>query len=145
VQAFCKRRASTVALAPGQLLRTPLHPTLASVREILDPTGRHVSLGRTTDWQKRTRRELAASLAGRVTALSGIDLRLLDLVPLIRNAIAHRSPDSSTRMNAALRSVEAALKRRQREISISGIGAYLHARSSGGVRRVAITTPAYEM
>lgn len=91
-------------------------------------------------WKERARNELCDPYRSKVLDLPSSDKRFIAAVNTIRNCIAHRSKRASNEMNEALARLQKRdqkLKRAQRRITPSGVGAYLYA-DCGGERRVEV-------
>jgi hypothetical protein len=100
------------------------NPSVAVIRTIVDPLGRNVSFGKTDEWVKRAKRELAPRYVARVRALTDQDMAIITAVIATRNCISHRSSGSVREMNAALQRLPAGLRRPVNDVSVKGIGAY---------------------
>ena len=110
------------------------NPSVAVIRNIVDPLGRNVAFGDTNGWKKRADRELAPRYTARVRALTAGDLTIITAVIAIRNCIAHHSAGSVTEMNGALQRLPAGLRKPTNRVSVKGIGAYLWAAPPGQTR-----------
>jgi hypothetical protein len=117
--------------APRIVLDIPRYPSVAVIREIVDPLGRNVAFGDVAGWKARARRELVDKYANRVLALTDRRASLINSTVAIRNCIAHRSASSLREMNDALVRLPAGMRRARNKVSIPGIGAYLYASPPG--------------
>ena len=128
--------APTVELPPLtlNLVQALLDPHGTNVRGLTDPPD--VIPGR--NWKKKAASDLGEPFKSKALSLPNADLLLINALVRIRNAIAHRSASSLSAMNDALArpQMDAALKRDTNKVTVSGIGAYLGATTSGKIRVV---------
>lgn len=121
-------------------VRVPKHPSLAKISAVLEPNEYNLALPR--DIRKHAGL-LAHPYSTRVATLSDGDNALIAGVFAIRNAIAHRSPASVSRLNEQLRGFDAAsdpglhLREDARQVSPSGLARYLRVdvRNGGNVSK----------
>jgi hypothetical protein len=86
-----------------QAKKIPRHLNIASVKSILDSSGRNVTFSDRADAERRAKAELAPSLRAKILSLPD-DWRLIELLMSFRNLIVHRSSQSVSKVNQSIQS-----------------------------------------
>lgn len=147
VKGYASKRGTPYLDVFSPTLHVPAHPTLSDIASALDGEGRNLPLSTNQARMKFAGDYLARPYASRHQKLSDpVTTDFLDVLLLVRNAIAHRSRSSLEKLNTKLAAAAlsadpdvSSLGRVRNRVSPSGIGSYLDAAvtspSWGGVSR----------
>lgn len=120
-------------------VNVPKHPNVSAVRKSLDAKGQNISVKSKEGADKFAGRNLSNDYSKLLGAITEEDWLLLDLVRACRNAIAHRSPMSSSALNAALKAVAKSANADDAQLgnkaSVGDIGTYLKSKKGSGQGR----------
>lgn len=136
-----------VKLLHGGALTIPSRPKQAEVEALLDPRGFNVTFDSCETWMTEAARDLDTVYADKVKGIvaTSPDSCVLDLLKAVRNALAHGSGGSLSRLNEMVKerppgekvgltgSVNDGLKRDTNQIR--DVAVYLHGRAPGSAKQ----------
>lgn len=120
-------------------VNVPKHPNVSTVRKSLDAKGQNIAVTSKTGADNFAARNLSSEFARLLGTITEEDWLLLNLVRTCRNAIAHRSPMSSSSLNAALKDIAKSAEPNDAQLgnkaSVGDIGTYLKSKKGSGQDR----------
>jgi hypothetical protein len=114
------------------------NPTVARVRELLDPGEGNIEFRTYEELRSRSRAQLAPRFVARVETLAGAGEEMMEATIAIRNTLSHRSQKATRLMNERIAAFPSYPMLRKPTMSKDGIGTYLGAATPGGEARLLV-------